>query len=715
MKMKRFFTAALAIVLCMAMLFGMTACKDDKTDNGSQPTDSSQSQPSGTVVEKNIDHVVGKNVIKNGDFENFDTTQMPAKLSDWTIPNRTACSIAENITYNGSGHSICFITNDETIRPYASQTIKNIVPGVTYKISAMVNIVSLYSSKGPSPYHLENAQACFKYSFYDAKGDLVASENFSGLTEPTNGEWVELNDYLAFPEEVESFALWIRLEKAGEIYFDNVTVSIVDDLTLDTNEMFYYSDLETGTATATLSPNPDLACDKVKFSILDGSTELGTVEYAKNAANADVVYQEYTDGSATVKWPFKISTLPQEKKAYTLKATAFDSKGNIISEKTKEIYKYPRPSLMDKNGDIIINGEKFQPGPIYHVNENQYETVKQIGLNVIQSSGTGVTTALNNLDKAYAAGVKVMLILYQNYIPAGHPTNKNNTIEVINAVKNHPALLCYMSMDEPTTQLPIRECEKHLPETYKLIRSLDDKHPVFVVQAEPFLPYMKLAANCSDIVAVDPYPLYNKKNASYQGRHTENAVRAVKDSGKAVWSILQTFAVSNNMTDNKMALPTIDNYRNCYYRSLFAGARGIGIYPFRDAWLKGTNSPLSDYPLWTSMLEFYKGGEVSFANDVFLNGNGKVVNEFENVKFTTKTIEYNGKTYYIVINNTDYTLTNETINLVKADGKTPIGNYTAKQLYGFDEGETGKTISGTDTLKVNMLKEQVFVYEITAN
>lgn len=715
MKMRRFFTAALAIVLCMAMLFGMTACKDDKTDNGSQPTGSNQSQPSGTVVEKNIDHVVGKNVIKNGDFENIDTKQFPARLFDWSFSNQKACSVAENVSYNGSGHSICIRTEDETIRPYASQTVKNIVSGVTYKLSAMVNIVSLYSSEGSSAHHTEGAQACFKYSFYDAKGSLVSSENFGGLKTPTNGEWVEISDYLTFPEEVKSFSLAIRLQKAGEIYFDNVTMEIVDNLTLDTNEIFYYSDLETGTATATLSPNPDLACDKVKFSILDGSTELGTVEYAKNAANADVVYQEYTDGSATVKWPFKISTLSQEKKAYTLKATAFDSKGNVISEKTKEIYKYPRPSLMDKNGDIIINGQKFQPGPVYHVNEDQYATVKQIGLNVIQANGASVAAATNALDKAYAGGVKVMLILYQNYVPAGHPNNKNNTIEVINAVKNHPALLCYMSMDEPTTQLTLKDCEKYLPETYKLIRGLDDKHPVFIVQAEDYFPYMKLAANCSDILTVDPYPLYNNKNASYQSKHVESAARAVKDSGKAIWTVLQTFAVSNAMTNNKMVLPTIDNYRNCYYRSLFAGARGIGIYPFRDAWRKGTDSPLSNYPLWTDMLKFYKDGEASFANDVFLNGNGKVINEFKNVMFTTKTIEYNGKTYYIVINNTDYPLTNETINLVKADGKTPIGNYTAKQLYGFDEGETGKTISGTDTLKVNMLKEQVFVYELTAN
>ncbi len=714
-KIKRIFTAILSLALCSGMLFGMTACKDDNNSSSSQPGSTPNGTVNGgTVVEKVYNHTIGKELFKNNDFETLNTKFYPYTHADWSYYPSNACTVSETITYNGSGHSLCIKTDSETLRPYASQTVNNIVSGVTYKLSVMLNIVSL-SSTNTSDHHIEGAQACFKYNFYDKNGTNVGYENFGGIKKLTNGEWVEMSDYIVFPEEVASFAVWIRLQGAGEIYIDNASFKIVDDMTIDTDEIHYYSDLETGTATATLAPNPEAAYSKVKFSILDGSTEVGTAEYAKDGQNADVVYQEYTDGSATVKWPFKVSTMAQEKKAYTLKVTLFDNNGGVVSEKSQKIYKYARPSLMNKNGEIIIDGKKFQPGPVYHVDPNQYETVKQVGLNVVQASGTTVAAALKALNDAQAGGVKVMLVLYRNYIPAGHPDNAENTKTVINAVKNHPALLCYMSMDEPTAQLPLKDCEVYLPETYRLIRNLDDKHPIYTCQSEAFYPYMKLAAKCTDVLSIDPYPLYNNQDPSEQTKHTNNAVRATKNSGKAVWTILQTFAVTNAKTNNQKVFPSVDNYRNCYYRSLFAGANGIGIYPFRDAWSGGTNSPLSDYPLWAGMLEFHKnGGEASIFNDVFFNGKGKIINEFESTKVIAKTIEVAGKTYLVVVHNCGYKA-DETLNLVKSDGTTPIGNYTAKKLYGFEAGEAGNTVTGTNTLNITIEKDQVFVYELTAN
>ena len=234
---------------------------------------------------------------------------------------------------------------------YLQQKITGIVPGVRYKISADVYIKSIaaheatgselnQSSKGP--------QINFRYFMYRKgesshfasdmrvnikKADVDADESIN------YNEWCTIEDYIVFPEEVDGFSVQFRLQGLGKVYFDNLSIKICDELTLETNEWFYYSDLTEGTATATLAPKKVDNYDSLQFILVDGngatvaSSEVYDVKNPQESS--DIEYELKSDGSRVLTWHFNPQVLSTKGTAYTLKAVLTRTNNTV-----KECYGY---------------------------------------------------------------------------------------------------------------------------------------------------------------------------------------------------------------------------------------------------------------------------------------------------------------------------------------------------------------------------------------
>ena len=108
------------------------------------------------------------------------------------------------------------------------------------------------------------------------------------------------------------------------------------------------------------------------------------------------------------------------------------------------------------------------------------------------------------LDAAHALGLKAVVGLYPDMKPAGYPTSVDRTTYYIEKYRNHPAVLGWAVLDEPSAYFKFWELEAVMEDSYKLIRSLDPVHPVYAVEATTvFLP---MIADYVDILASDPYP-----------------------------------------------------------------------------------------------------------------------------------------------------------------------------------------------------------------
>jgi hypothetical protein len=133
--------------------------------------------------------------------------------------------------------------------------------------------------------------------------------------------------------------------------------------------------------------------------------------------------------------------------------------------------------------------------------------------------------------------------------------------ERVRALKDHPALLCWYVMDEPSGEEGFAEAEARL----KLARELDPAHPAFINYLSN-----KLEGHAGDIYSTDVYPIPHSTPMA-----AINAVRSMKAAAarehKPVWMWLQGTGYAYWMDRE----PTPRELSCMVYGSLIAGARGI--------------------------------------------------------------------------------------------------------------------------------------------
>ncbi|MDD6308400.1 MAG: S-layer homology domain-containing protein [Clostridia bacterium] len=574
------------------------------------------------------------------------------------------------------GNKAVHIQTNTNNNPWARQLVYHeFKKGETYQCSAWVRI--------------HTGIFVLKLEWHDKEDKYIGGYSTDQYASVTGEQWVQYVYNLTIPEDCSRISFYVRGFGAANLEVDCVSFYKVSDspmLSLTTDEVFYYTEEANGIAKGTAVTEvftdryPELKDAKLDMQLLDGET---------------VLYEEkgLTQTDAKVSFAYKLSLLKEEKHAYTVKASIRNQDGTLLGELSRPIYKYPRPEILDEKGHFIIDGEQFIPQLYYHVRPEQYPLVKAIGGNCVQSNAENLSGIKNCLDKAQEHGLKVMAALYKGMKPAGHPDNVANTKEVIRGIKDHPALLGYMVMDEPGQHFPGQY--PMFEDSYKLIRDLDPKHVVYICEdtKENYAEFQKYV----DILSIDPYPsTYSDAYVTLVGERNLAATEATAYK-KPVISINQLHKYNEYM-------PTEAHVRNMMYQALFGGASALGHFPFYDV---ADGKDLDKTELYASMQKLFENGELQIAKDIFIHRAYPVFFEKRTLDAWEGAYVMDGSLYVIVVSNLreDKALS---IPLVSDGGAVKVGEYTAELLYG-----EGTIVNGDGVLNCTLPAQDALIYKVT--
>ncbi|MBQ7032423.1 MAG: carbohydrate binding domain-containing protein [Clostridia bacterium] len=610
----------------------------------------------------------GGELVKNGSFEEED--------AEWTFYNPAYCSITD--TDAVSGTRALKISTKDGKNPWARQMITDVEPGAQYQISAYIKAK-------------DNNAVGFKVEYYKGDGS-VTTENANGSTNSekygyTGDNWRLLGHTFYVPKETVSMVIYARLfASKGTMICDDVSVYKVGNAkkyTMETNDVFYYTD-DDGFGRASVYANteeyPELSeVGTAHFALKDGETVLDSAEAGiKNGA---------------ASFSFALPLMQEKEKEYTVSLSVMVD-GVLQQKQDISVYRYDRPTMMDKEGNFYVDGEIFRPVFAYHVNMDMYDDCAAAGINVVQGENfTGPAGYIDLLDKAHAAGITMLVPLYRSIKPAGHPDNAANTKEVVAAIKDHPALFGYMVIDEPFFNL--EEPEEHLENSYKIIREIDKVHPTYIMENQNFIGSVKYC----DILGVDIYPNDKEKSTTYIAEMTRSIMHST-EYRKPVWVLLQTF----RHVPYYDYFPTSDELRSGIYQSYFCGAKAVGYYCLRDA---DGKLDLMETPLWEGV-EAFGDGEVDALAPYFAEWKYPSFAEKKTDDYWYRSYIKDGIIYVALINRRATAETNATVTLTAQNGELSVGAFTAKTLFGGTE-----TFSGSGEFFVKLAPAAALTIEVT--
>lgn len=557
---------------------------------------------------------------------------------------------------------------------------------------------------------------CFKYEFYfgdrisgaegvDIENGITNSTFYSFITD----DWYHYADTVQVPKGAKTLALYVRAYQATTCYFDDVSCYKVADApkaVMDTDDVFYYADSEYGTATLDVDERyyPEIATGgSASFRLLkDG------------VAIAEKPVTALKDGKATFSYGMHLLT--EEKKPYIVEATLYDAAGNATGVFTQDIYRYPRPATLGKDGVITKNGVRIE-NPAYSYGvwnlDTTYPDLHKIGVNVVQGFANDKNIAAAEKNDLYILAVLYAADTTSGITAAGHPTRLARTRSTVEKYKDNPRIIGWMVMDEYQYHYPTSN--ELLKESYMAIRNIDDTNPVFVQESNGIYAD---SGSYTDILGFDPYPQGKEPVATFIAEQTK--ILAEKASyKKPVWCLNQTFTYGSNKNylpegaEAGSYYPTAVDARSMIYQALFAGGDAVGHYKF-----EGTKSGIN--------LNQPGDAEVEAVWNILCKmGEGELEEAFSHFAYREYPIFKEGKsgnTWYslyvkdnvlkaVVMNQNPTMLGGDEafeIPLTSDSGTVKIGAFTANCISG-----GGATITGDGILSGIVPKNDVVVYTIT--
>jgi len=603
----------------------------------------------------------GENLLLNGDFEQQGT--IPAGWSafeGWTNPE---LSVSAAGAYSGTA-GLRISTALANRNPWVRQIVQ-IEEKTEYKLAAWMRGAGV-----------QGTGAGFKLEFY--KGNAVTSANNLNfdqtfITAPSEltGDWEYYEYGFTAPEEAAWVVVYARLYGTGTLDMDEISFTLERErsrIDLETDSIFYYTGMASGTVKADFYLHQgDPARYRVEATI---APETGGTPVAVSDAT-------YTDQPLTMT--FNPGLLVKQQ-PYRVVVRLLDDSQQEIARETERIFRFDRPSMLREDGTLLVDNEPFFPVMAYHVALRDYPYVVEAGVNVVQGNGTNNREQLQSmLDAALQNGIRLAVPLY-------YQMKVQENMELIETFvtefRNHPALFAWMVMDEPALHHKTKE---ELVEAYRLVRTLDPVHPVYMVEALP--GSYSFTEKVTDIFATDVYPI-PRNPISIVGERVALA-KQLAGEHQPVMNVMQ--AMYN--PPNWPVLTTIEQVRNMIYQSLASGAQGMGYYSFNENGFVLRNSAL-----WPGLVgirqEIERIGEIVTSMEIADSG------QAADMQWR---LWQDGGEYYAAVVNTGSTGTEATIPLAGS-------GYEAVLLYGDTYKETVNT---GDSLTVILEPLQALLYRVT--
>lgn len=643
----------------------------------------------------------------------FETLRTNGGISEWTANGgvwnaETGVSVIDKSkepTHVKSGdRSICIVNNMYEERGNVTQWV-HLEPGAMYQASVWV-----YAAE-PG-----RADARFSMAYWDA----AHKKNPGGYQTSTYryinqvGEWIQ---YIAHFEALEKGdnEVEFRIDLFGGdgvVYFDDASLYMIEPpkkMQFCTNEVLYYTEHQSGIMQA-----------QVRADLTAGSGGT-TVDFFVKDNMRILEERKSVPTENTARFIFDLTRLTIGK-SYTAEAVLKDNNGTVLETQSIEIKRHlPRPRALTEEGyykeqikkeDGSLTDKLDAKGkPVYLDVMLAYTRPEDVSLLTKQGVTAYICGANSDVEKdnigaelakAEANNLKVLVGLYPNMKPAGHPDNIEISTYYIDKYKNHPAILGWAILDEPSAYFKEKELSKLMEDSYTLIRSLDPVHPAYAVEATT--EYLPLVANYVDILASDPYPYQTNPIAGRTATYMREAANA-SDFRKPTASIVQLRELNGYF-------PTVTEVRNMYYHALFEGAGMLGFYAFNNAF---GNQNLSQTDRWEGHVKFGQK-EQKEAFDAFVYRKYPVFNASTKI---TDPAWYAGfvkdnSVYMYILNhdesNRSASARTVQVPLVSDGGRVRINGFTATLVYG--EGETNIEEDGS-ILHVPLSKNGAVVYKIT--
>lgn len=275
-----------------------------------------------------------------------------------------------------------------------------------------------------------------------------------------------------------------------------------------------------------------------------------------------------------------------------------------------------KKNMYKNDGMLLINGKRTFIIGTYHLpkSKNPYQELKKAGFNYLR-----VSANKDQLDKAQQNNLWTWISL-GSINPEKKDESRTRIKENVRKFKDHPALLCWETVDEPAftwNSAEARVQPEPLIQTYNLIKKEDSEHLIYMNHAPVNLVSTMQKYNPgNDIVACDVYPVIPhgirpsfaifpdglqgdllNPYISQVGEYVDK-MRRVAGSGKPLFMVLQGFAWEmlrkENDRDAKMIkYPTYDESRFMAYNAIIHGATGL-VY-----W--GTAYTPQPSPFWSDL------------------------------------------------------------------------------------------------------------------
>lgn len=621
------------------------------------------------------------NLLNDGDFEGGELADSSGSPYQWRGTQGASLFSGEGAF---EGHSLKLTGGSGTASyPFAYQSVQ-------LKSRAIYQL-RMWVKKDSGSHFMTTKLEFWGIGADGTSGSMRGTNTFSIKT--TDG-WEEVLYNFRAPFNATSVQVMPRIESNSETaYFDNVELYMVaspEAVAIETDSIFYYPEDTVGEATVTVSERiqPRAEGGYAAFTLFDTDGETPLVPETELMP---------LDEKLSAAFSYDVGLLDEMKKEYRIRARVYDSDKNFLEEKTVPIYKFARPAFLGADGVYRNGNTTFTPVIAYDVpnTSEAYRACQKAGITVVQG-GVG------DLALADVYELKVLVTLYPDMKPAGHPDNADKTINTVKKVveEDDERVFGWAIMDEPNRILT--DPYEDLRESYRIIRELDDKRPVFLNEASP--SHFAQSAKVCDLLGTDPYLPGTSVNgttvAKMNTTHVYDAVqkaRAASGGKKPVACILQAFKWYTY-------LPDADAERHMIYQALFAGASSHGYYKIRNASGSSLLYKLDD--IWSGITTFGTKEQA----DAYAHFVRKEYKGFSH--FKGQDVMYHGyikdnKLYMILLNQSITNTVEIKLPLVSFDGSTSIGEYTANYIVG-----GSGTVSGSGVLSVSIPKHKAVVLAI---
>lgn len=278
-----------------------------------------------------------------------------------------------------------------------------------------------------------------------------------------------------------------------------------------------------------------------------------------------------------------------------------------------------------ENGRLYVDGKPFVAIGLYSVEYvRDFPAIRRAGFNTVHSygweGGGGTTVALPEdatpldvwIDEAHKNGLKAIIGLSR---PQVKEMKFDRMTSRIGKYRNHPGLLSWSLMDEPSWDKPGDRGKDYMPAAYGVAKQQDPDHPASVVcchydDMELFMPSTDIMM--ADYYPVPPFPAHYFAGDGFRGIRTfADRARGASGGRKPFWFVVQIHDLTKLKLKGGEELPAEwqrppnrDEIRCSTYTAIASGAQGVWFWSLGrlmgDAWNKDL---LSRVERWEAVVE----------------------------------------------------------------------------------------------------------------